>query len=460
MKKYTIFLFVFSITLIGYSQCPTEELILRTQAEIDNFATNYPNCTILTHELIIDGENSDITNLLGMSGVVQAEALFIKNTQVQDLFGLNNLLNVEDLAIWGNPNLHDMSGLTQLQSAGGLEIWINNGVENLGGMNSLQSLGRLNLFANANLVDITDLSFVQSLTSLTLGGNGLTNLAGFENLQSVSGDLSLSGEMIQNVDEFSNIQSIGGSLYLAYLHNITDITGFSNLTSLAELYVLECLSLTDLAGFESLETIAGRLRIGFNPELTALYALGNLTAVGAIEVYENAILENVTGFENITSVAQNVYIMDNPLMNDISAVENIVPEGLSEVVIARNPNLSVCDNDFVCGVIFDPSISEFISDNAVGCGSVPQVAAHCLLESNDFNLEEAISIAPNPVRDNIRIELAGNIQLRNVVVLSSLGQVLSDTKNAAIDFSMVSQGVYFVKIDTDMGSVVRKVVKE
>jgi hypothetical protein len=41
--KKTLSLEFFWILLIGFSECPTTEVYLETQAGLDNFVANYPN---------------------------------------------------------------------------------------------------------------------------------------------------------------------------------------------------------------------------------------------------------------------------------------------------------------------------------------------------------------------------------------------------------------------------------
>ncbi len=458
--RFFLFSYVlFSSITIGMGQCPEMEVFLTSQADIDNFATTYPNCTELTHDLNIDGQNSNITNLLGLSELVSAQYLFIQGTQVNTLEGLHNLVSIVDLALWGNSNLQNLEGLTQLQSAGGLEIWINSGIQDLTGIDNLQSVDRLSLFANPNLSDINHLSFLTTLSSLTIGGNGFSQLTGLENLQSVDGDISITDELLLNVDELSSLQSVGGSIYIAFLPLLTDVSALNQVNSADNLYFLECNSLANLTGLQNIQTVSGTLRIGFMPQLTDISALSGLTSAQALEIYENPLLPSLTGLEQLMSVTQNVYVMDNLSLNDVSSINNIVPGGQSEVVVARNPLLSVCDNDFICGVIFDPQIPEFITDNAVGCGSVPQVAARCLLASEHIDLSEAIVISPNPVQGVLTIQLDRGIQLQHVEVYSMLGQLLQTLNTSHVDFSNLPDGMYLVKITTDRGSITQKVVK-
>src|SRR5690606_5393100 len=58
----------FSFTTLP--QCPAGNVTLTSQAEIDDFATDYPNCTEVSGNLIIQGDNiTDLTPLSNLTSV-------------------------------------------------------------------------------------------------------------------------------------------------------------------------------------------------------------------------------------------------------------------------------------------------------------------------------------------------------------------------------------------------------
>ena len=85
MKHLLLILFIFP--LIAFSQCPPDGTF-NSQAEIDAFATNYPNCTELTSSLVISGD--DITDLSGLAQITACTSLGISNNLLlQNTDGLN-----------------------------------------------------------------------------------------------------------------------------------------------------------------------------------------------------------------------------------------------------------------------------------------------------------------------------------------------------------------------------------
>ena len=87
-------------------------------------------------------------------------------------------------------------------------------------------------------------------------------------------------------------------------------------------------------------------------------------------------------------------------------------------------------------------------------------------ESSEFknNALENITLMPNPTTGELRIE-NGELRIENVEIFDVYGRnLLSHTANrtpqTALDISHLQAGLYFVKITTEAGEVVKKVVKQ
>ncbi|GGN01564.1 hypothetical protein GCM10010967_39980 [Dyadobacter beijingensis] len=87
-----ILIYVSSHSIVRAQYCGSNGIPLTSQANIDNFAANYPGCIVVQGYVFIAG--NDITNLNGLS-------------QVTDIMG--------DLQIWQNPNLTSLTGLSSLK---------------------------------------------------------------------------------------------------------------------------------------------------------------------------------------------------------------------------------------------------------------------------------------------------------------------------------------------------------
>ncbi len=75
---------------------------------------------------------------------------------------------------------------------------------------------------------------------------------------------------------------------------------------------------------------------------------------------------------------------------------------------------------------------------------------------------ETVNIYPNPANDFIRIEGVNNI--KNISIYNELGQMLKtvdvDTINKTINISHLTQGIYFIRIVTEKGYLMKKLIKE
>jgi hypothetical protein len=74
--------------------------------------------------------------------------------------------------------------------------------------------------------------------------------------------------------------------------------------------------------------------------------------------------------------------------------------------------------------------------------------------------ENTVSIYPNPTKDLIYIE--SNNTINAVKVFDTLGRLVLEQNNPSnqLDISNLSSGLLFVQIDTDKGSLVKKVIKD
>jgi len=244
MKKFTliIVLALFVQFTVTSQPCLPDGITFSTQAEIDSFQTNYPNCTEVEGYVEINGD--DITNLNG----------------------LNVLTSIGgDLFIISNDALINLTGLDNVTSIGGsLVFWSNDALTNLTGLDNLTSIGG-NLSINHN--------------------DSLTSLIGLGNLTFIGGAVSFSNnESLTSLSGLENLASIGAGLTIGPQLSID----FGNP------------SLISLTGLEGLSSIGGSLSISMNPLLSSITGLGNVTSIGGfISIKNNPSLTSLTGIENI-----------------------------------------------------------------------------------------------------------------------------------------------------------------
>ncbi|MDG1064236.1 MAG: T9SS type A sorting domain-containing protein [Flavobacteriaceae bacterium] len=443
----------------AFSQCPSVTLVLDTQEAIDDFSLNYPNCTNFQETLIIEESMGLIENLAGLAPLTYIREFKVRATHIVNFEGLEDLETIEYLEVINNSDLINFAGLESVSRVDILIVSYNPSLTALTGFNGLSEADVLNLFDNGALSNIQSLAGLQSLASLSIAGNQIQSLEGLENITAISEQIFIANEQVATLNALSSLTNFTGSLYFWNNSQLNDFTAFEGVTQLENLLVVACDQVQNLAGFGALETIENVFRFGFNPQLNSLAVFDHLQSVGSLDIYENDLLESLEGLEQLTEIRGNVYLLDNPSLSDISALDAAQSIGVSEVVIARNPNLAVCDNAFVCSVLFDPDIPEEIQSNANGCNSVPQVAARCILTDEAFGDVLVSSIAPNPVRKLLTIDLNPSADLVSVKIMHPDGRQILTSKQTSVDLSFLPVGLFLVVVETTFGTIVKKVIK-
>ena len=76
----------------------------------------------------------------------------------------------------------------------------------------------------------------------------------------------------------------------------------------------------------------------------------------------------------------------------------------------------------------------------------------------DEFVNQNFSVYPNPTSSTFQIALNSSLQLKSVSLINSLGQEVLKTTQNVVDVSGFSKGVYYLKIETDKGIGVKKVI--
>ncbi|MGV3558721.1 PKD domain-containing protein [Larkinella arboricola] len=161
-----------SLSMPARAQCPPGDVVLRSQANVNQFP---PGCLNLPGGLLIRGD--DITDLSPLSNL-QTIGGFLNISIIPNLGSLSGLGKLTSISgyldISNNVQLSDISALSQLTSIGGNLTIINNpNLGSLSGLGKLTSIpGYLNIINNVQLSDISALSQLTSIGgNLTISNN-------------------------------------------------------------------------------------------------------------------------------------------------------------------------------------------------------------------------------------------------------------------------------------------------
>lgn len=161
-------------TFSTIAQCPPGNMTFTSQAQLNDFKSQYPNCTQISGDLVIQG--NDITDVSPLNKIqnIGGYLLINSNPQLTNVDGLSALATVTtNIGIWSNPKLTNVDGFASLTSIGGfLGIQANILLDNLDGFSNVTNLGAdFVLLNNASIKSISGLSQVSTITNVL--GNGI-----------------------------------------------------------------------------------------------------------------------------------------------------------------------------------------------------------------------------------------------------------------------------------------------
>ncbi len=413
MKKcYYLLLICFtSIGLKSYGQCPTNDnLIFKSQAEIDAFLNDFPNCTDYPGN--IEVEEFYLTPIDNINGFQNLNTIggYLKIYECDDLTtlsGLENLTSIGgDLWLEHNSYLQHVDHLASLTSIGGF-LWIKNNyvLVHIDGLENLLSLGGgLSFLSNSNLTTIEALENLTTIEYLSIKSNyNLSSLSGLHNIHTIAIGLSIwDNYSLENVDELANLTSLPEHLWIINNDNISNLSGLGNITSVGhELYIINNDNLVDLTGLASLTSVGSNVQVKDNYMLQSLEGLGNLSSIGEnLQVEFNGVLQNMNGLENLssisgelqfrynnslesmtglealTSIGGNLLFEGNPALESLSGLDNLNFIN-GDITMIDNTDLTNCAIAPICDYLFVGTGDLILDNNASPCNLESQILSFC-----------------------------------------------------------------------------------
>lgn len=427
MKKSVYLLLFLLPALINAQPCLPGGIIFYTQSEIDNFQTDFPNCTDITGDVEIRG--ADITNLNGLN-VIATIGGYLKihdNFSLTTLKGLDSLTSVGGyLWIADHPSLTSLEGLENLNTVLAFVYVGNNTVlTDLEGLNNLTYAG------------VLDISFNPVLTGLS----GLEELSKIESYLSVSDNAEL-----QDFTGLKNLDSIGGMLYIANNNKLKNFTGLNNVIF-----------------------IGGDIDIPLNSALTSFSGLDNLTSVGGhIWISDNASLSSLSGLDNVQTIGGYLMIKYNTELTSINGIHNIEAASIDSLLIIDNYALSTCEVKSICDFLASPGGKITITNNASGCNTKEEVEEACAADFiNERSTIQDLSSFPNPFTTSTTIEYhltsPQTVTINFYNQFGKLVDVIEDWQQAGLNKVVwvpgnLADGIYYFRLETSESMVSGKVV--
>ncbi len=432
IRKY-IFWLLFFISLFSsqflFAQCPTGNVTLETQDQVNNFVTTYPSCTNINGSLLVKSE--EVTDLSFLHNIISINGdLSILNTNAIEL-SLNNLENVDgDFNILGNyyllhvsvPNISSIGGginwegmsnintLTGFDKITSLEFFrfVDNAhVETLPAFSNLQViLEDFIIVANPTLKEILgfqsltcaknifingneDLKIINSFSSIVqlLGDSGglritensaLESISGFQSLENTKNiifDNNAGSGAPNSLPTFPSLRS-ADYIYLTQLTMPENYTAFNNLIQINDLKIESLRNLKHLKGFNKIQSTKN-LWIDNNLNLETIEGFENLKLInGSFKLSNNIKLFEVNAFKSAEYVENAFWLLNNSLTNfDFLKNLNNVSSDNSDIFIQAMPSVQDCSG--LSNLLKYGNISNIInvSTGAVGCNTRADIEA-------------------------------------------------------------------------------------
>jgi hypothetical protein len=255
---------------------------------------------------------------------------------------------------------------------------------------------------------------------------------------------------------------------------LSSITLPNSLTSIEGWAFSECISLTSFTFPNSLTSI-GEVAFGGCSSLTSIALPNSLTSIDYSTFICCSGLISITFPNSLESIAIQAFSMCSSLTS-ITIPKSVTKIGwsafygcasltsitnLNPVPIALDPYYDVVFegvNQAAC-TLNVPMTSVSAYQNAYVWKEFNIVGINVGIETIEATI---VNIYPNPTAGKLRIE-SGELRIENVVIYDVFGKIQKIENwgvESAIDISHLPTGIYFVKINTEAGEVVRKVVKE
>ncbi len=129
-------------------------------------------------------------------------------------------------------------------------------------------------------------------------------------------NIRISGGDISNLDGFTNLDSVSGNLELFNLENLNDLTGFSNLKIVENMFQISSLNVPSLQPLQNLE-FAGGLDITGNPNIVDFTGLSGLKRIGnlGLTVQQNDQLASNAGLDSLEMIDGFLSYYDNGILD-------------------------------------------------------------------------------------------------------------------------------------------------
>ena len=435
LRKILFISLLFFYNLL-FSQCPSGNIVLYNQSDVDNFVTTYPNCEVITGNLSISGDAnnfskltsikriegnlvmeyskiSDISNFFNLEFV--GGDLKIRGTAIKNLVGFNKLKTVNgNLLFYENYQNETINGFQNLETIKGELQFYEHSLQTITGFEKL-----IEVNSNLRISDNASLSQIPRFSSLkTIGGelsittntqSVLQEINGFNALEFIGHDFNLSVYSLVSVQGFKNLKKIQRFLQISSFGTgspfLKTIPEFESLEIIGSGFTLFDSGLTTLSGFNNLKSTGsidpsvGWIIIANTTKLESIIGFNNLKTIeGVAQIIGNEKLKNIQGFKNLNKIGAGLDINYNPSLKTLDGLQSLTqlgeryPADAKSLVIVNNSSLTDCSA--ICNLLSSPlknGLTEIIG-NPSKCSNQNEVQQECIPDFDRDNILDDVDL--------------------------------------------------------------------
>jgi len=472
MKNFTLLLLTFVLSYTSSytnAQCPPGEVEFLNQAEVDAFATDYPNCTQINGNLNIGSLNtsifSNIYNLSGLENVssIMGDLLIANNNSLTNIHGLDQLLNIE----------------------GNVRIFYNNSVGNLTGLGKLNTVvGDFRISGNASLTVIGGLQYLTNVGGdMEISDNdALINFTAFGKLTTIDGYLSIWGnQVLENIDELTKLGAVAGNLSIHQNESLENLQGLGSLATLGgDFNITHNTNLVEIGDLSPTMQPSAMLRVALNSNLSDCAVqvfCDHISNNGGVEIVGNgqgcsSALEIENSCASTLPVELSGFYAEVRDRGVLLTWQTLIENNNEGFEIQRSDDGLGWE---AIGWEAGQGDSE-IAQKYTFTDSRPILGkSYYRLAQSDFDgkieysqivmvsfFRDVVSVYPNPVSDVLKITVVDDMPIETVIVYNTSGkEVMRETGiTDNLNVSRLHKGTYIIAIQVNGETTRQKIVVE
>ena len=179
-------------------------------------------------------------------------------------------------------------------------------------------------------------------------------------------------------------------------------------------------------------------------------------------------VENSNGTEGIATPGRN----SQPWSTSEDYVAFFYEAGGPADNCGLTTSIDLSQTVFTCSDLGDNSITITLIDtdgNSATCTSIVTIndpLVVCTLGDQEIELDSSIRLFPNPTDGQLTLVNENNMDIETIIIIDINGRIIQElvieesSINMNFSIANIARGIYFVKIQTDEASVVKRILKQ